>query len=114
MTPKDIVAKFADALEKFQPINGQASDNDLTRIREVVALLLFQIPYEETGGTHNIIGLIRTVAAYTTHYDAEFAKPTCVGAYDATIDANATAVVHARTEAVHKARRCDRGTYKTA
>ena len=54
------------------------------------------------------------MAAYTTRYGAEFAKPTQVGAYDATIDDNATVGVRARTEAAHKAKRADRGTYDTA
>ena len=46
MTPKEIVAKFYDALKKFEPIDSQLSDTDLTQIREFVALLLLQIPYD--------------------------------------------------------------------
>ena len=79
-----------------------------------MALLLLQIPYDKTGGPHNLIGLIWPVTAYTTRYSAEFIGPIRVGAYDATIDDNATAVVRTRTEAAHKAKRADRGTYKTA
>ena len=48
------------------------------------------------------------------HYGAEFIKTTCVGAYDATIDDNSTAVVRARTEAEHKTKRANRGIYETA
>ena len=66
------------------------------------------------GGTHNLIGLIRVVAAYTTRYGAEFAKHTQVGAYDVTIDDDAMTVVHACTEAAHKTKRANRGTYETA
>ena len=72
MTPKAIVAKLANALRQFDQIYGQPSDTNLTEIREVVAPLLLQIPYEKTEGTHNIIGLIRPVAAYTTRHGAEF------------------------------------------
>ena len=75
MTPEETVAKFADALEQFKPIYGQPSDTDLTRIRGVVALIHLQIPYDDTGGTHNLIVLIWPVAAYTTCYDAEFPNP---------------------------------------
>ena len=110
MTPEEIVAKFADVLEQFKPIDGQLSDTDLTRIREVVAPLLLQIPYEETGGTHNLIGLIQPVAAYTTRYGAEFLEPTRVGTYDTTIDDDTKSVIRARTEAAHKAKCSDRGT----
>ena len=78
-----------------------------------MALLLLQIPYDKTGGTHNLIGLIRLVAAYTMCYGAKFAKPTHVGSYNATIDDNATAVVCVHTEAACKANRAGRGTYET-
>ena len=107
------MAKFADLIEQFDPIEGQPSDTDLTQIQKVVAPLLLQILYEKTGGTHNLIGLIRTVAAYTTRYGAEFIKPTRGGSYDATIDGDAMAFFHACTEAAHKSKRADCGTYKT-
>ena len=70
--------------------------------------------YDETGAVHNLIGLIRMEAAYVGCYGEAFPDPTRVGAYDATIDDNATAVVRARYEAVQKAKRADRATYKTA
>ena len=44
----------------------------------------------------------------------DFAKPESVGSYDTTIDDNATAVICARTEATHKAKCDDHGTYETA
>ena len=70
MMPKDIVEKFADSLKQLEPIDGQQSDTNLTRIREVLALLLLQIPYDDTGGTHNLIGVIRFLAEYTTRNGA--------------------------------------------
>ena len=106
MTPEEIVAKFADALKQFDPIYRKPYDTDLTQIREVVVTLLIQIQYDKTGGTHNLIGLIC--------YGAEFVKPTRVGAYDATINDDATAVVCVRMEATHKANRTNRDTYETA
>ena len=63
MTPEEIVAKFANSLKQFDPIDRQLSETDLTQIREVVAPLLLQIPYDETGAVHNLIGLIRPEAA---------------------------------------------------
>ena len=44
MTPEEIVATFANFSGQFEPIDGQPSDTNLTRIREVVAPLLLQIP----------------------------------------------------------------------
>ena len=103
MTPKEIVAKFANFLEHSDPIDEKPSNTDLTRIQEVVAPLLLQTPYNKTGAVHNLISLIRPEAAYTTRYREAFLEPTRVGAYYAEIYHNATAVVCARTEAAHKA-----------
>ena len=62
MTPKEIVAKFSNSLDNFEPIVRQLSDSDLTRLREAVAPLL-QILYDETAAVHNLIGLIQPEAA---------------------------------------------------
>ena len=43
-----------------------------------------------------------------------FPEPIRVGAYDINIDDNATAVVCARSKAVHKTKRADRSTYEMA
>ena len=58
LKPEEIVKKFANSLKQFEAIVGQPSDTDLTRIREVVAPLLLQIPYDETGAVPNLSGLI--------------------------------------------------------
>ena len=113
MTPDEIVAKFAYSLNNSDPIVGQMSDSKLTRLREAIALLLLQIPYDETGAVHNLIGLVRPEATYITSYGKAFPKPTRVGAYNKTIDNNDIAVVRARTEAAHKSKRADRATYET-
>ena len=54
------------------------------------------------------------MAADITRYSAAFTKPTRVVAYDASIDDKTVAVVRARTEAAHKAKRANRATSKTA
>ena len=113
MTQDDIVAKFLAALDHFEPILDQPSDTDLTRLRKAVALLLFQIPYDETGGTHNLIGIIWSKTAYLKPYGEALPKPKRVGAYDLDIDDDDTAVVRARLEAAHKVRRADRATFET-
>ena len=110
MTPEEIVAKFTNSIEHFEPIYGQPSDTDFTGIREVLDTLLIQILYDTTGSVHNPIGLIRTEAAFNTFYGASFLKPTREGAYDAGINNDATAFVSACTKAAHKAKRTDRAT----
>ena len=96
MTPEEIVAKFATALDHFEPITGQPSYTDLTILREAVAPLLLQIPYDETGGKHNLIGLIWSKLVYVARYAEAFPEPKRVGAYDIDINNEATVVVRAR------------------
>ena len=114
MTPEVIVVKFSHSLDNFEPIDGQPSDTDFTRLQDVVAPLLLQIPYDETGAVHNPIGLIWMEAAYVACYGEAFPEPTRVGAYNANIDNDATAIVCARFEVAHKAKHVDHATYKTA
>ena len=114
MTPKEIVAKFIHSLDNFEPIARQPSDSNLTRLQEAVAPLLLHIPYDGTGAVQNLIGLIRPEVTYVARYREAFPDPTRVGAYDKTIDYDATAVVRARTKAAHKAKLADRATYKMA
>ena len=113
MTPDEIFAKFLAALDHFEPILDHPSDTDLTRLQEAVARLILQIPYNETGGTHNLIRIIRANPAYLKRYGVAFPKPKRVGDYDLEIDDNATAVVRARLEETHKAWRADRDTFDT-
>ena len=47
-------------------------------------------------------------------YGEAFPEPKRVGAYDLEIEDDDTAVVRARLEAAHKARRADRATFETA
>ena len=114
MTPEDIVAKFAHTLDKFEPIDGKPSDTDLTRLWEAVTPLLLQILHDEMGSVHSFISLIRPEATYVACYGEVFLELTRVGAYDSNIDNNATAVVHARSEAAHKAKSADHAAFETA
>ena len=114
MTPEEIMSKSATALDNFEPLTEQPSDTDLTRLREAIAPLLLQIPYDKTGGKHNLISLIRLKLAYVARYGEAFPKPKMVGAYNIDIDDDATAVVLARQEEAHKVRRADRAIFETA
>ena len=93
MNPDEIVSKFSAALDNFEPITDQPSDSDLTRLREAITPLLLQIPYDETGGTHNLIGIVRANPAYLKCYGEAFPEPTRVGAYDLEIDDDGCSVV---------------------
>ena len=41
------MAKFVDAANLFEPIQGQPSDVDITLIRETLTPILLQIPFNE-------------------------------------------------------------------
>ena len=114
MTPDEIVAKFATAIDHFEQIMEQPSDTDLIRLWEAVAPLLLKIPYDETGGKHNLIGIIWSKNAYVKRYSKAFPETKRVKAYNLEIDNDATAVVRVRLEAAHMARREDRATFETA
>ena len=113
MTPDEIVAKFLAALDHFEPILNQPLDTNLTRLQESVVLLIWQIPYNKTGGTHNLIGIIRSKSVYLKRYDEAFPKPQRVKSYNLEINDDTTSVVRARLKAAHKARRADRATFET-
>ena len=100
MTPEEIVAEFAHALDNFNPITGKLSNTDLTRLREAVAPLLLNIMYGKTGGKHNLIGIIWTKLAYIARYGEAFPEPKRVGSYNLNIDDDDTAVIRARLEDV--------------
>ena len=82
MSPEEIVAKFAEVLELFKPIEGQPSIRDLTGISEVLTQLLLQIPSDETEGRDNLVGVINSTANYRSRYGQAFVIPQRVGAYD--------------------------------
>ena len=86
MTPEDIVAKFATALDNFEPITEQPSDTNLTRLWEAVVPLLLQILHDKTGGKHNFIGLIWLKLAYNASYGEAFPETKRVGAYNLEIN----------------------------
>ena len=72
-----------------------------------------QIPYDKTGGKHNLIGIIWLKTAYLKRYGEAFPEPKRVRAYHLEINDDATAVVRARLKAAHKAWRADRATFET-
>ena len=44
--------------------------------------LVIQIPYDETGGKHNLVGLICSKLAYVTRCGKAFPEPKRVRAYN--------------------------------
>ena len=114
MSPEQIAAKFAAATDDFEPIAGKPAVIDLTRIRKALMPLLLMIPFDETNGKHNLVGIIQTDEKYQQKYGTPFPVPGPVAAYDAAIKTDATNVERSRGEYENNARRADRTTYVTA
>ena len=96
MSPEEIVAKFAEALELFKPMEGQPSIRDLTKISEVLTQLLLQIPFNETEGKDNLVRVINSTANYRSRYGQSFVITRRVGAYNESIADDAKAAVRSK------------------
>ena len=62
MKAEVIQALFLDAQAVFEPISGQPSDTDRTRLRAKITSILYPILYDEELGAHNIVGVILKTA----------------------------------------------------
>ena len=58
MKPGDVPLLFAELASTYEPIIGQPSDSDIVKITEVLSEALYQIPYNDEKGIHNLVGLI--------------------------------------------------------
>ena len=80
-----IQALFSDAQAVFEPISGQPSDADLTRLWATILSILYLICYDEELGVHNLVVLIIKTAEYKSKYGVSFPTPKRPEIYDATI-----------------------------
>ena len=106
MKTTEVQAVFAALLDAFEPISGQPTDKDLTRLRQVALSALVPIPFDREKGKHTLLGLLLSDAEYRLrHAGVEFPsyarRP---GIYDKTIDDDAKAGVRAQAEAIHQAK----------
>ena len=76
-------------------------------MRELISEALYQIPYDDEKGIHNLVGLIQDKESYTVEYKAAFTSPKKPGIYDPTIIEIIKDAFRAQKEAVHKAKRQD-------
>jgi len=114
MSPEELTTLFAEASEVFPAIVGQPTDMHLYDLREILLPLLLDVPYDAEWGTHSLVGLITDDAEYVADYGSSFVRPTRLGAYDNTLDADVKNVERARAEAKWNARKDDWGLYEVA
>ena len=104
MKTTEVQAEFAALQDAFEPISGQPTDEDLTRLRQVALGALVPIPYDREKGNHSLLGLLLNDDEYRArHKDIEFPSDAATRPliYDDTIQADATAGLWAQAEAIH-------------
>jgi hypothetical protein len=74
-----------------------------------------EIPYDQLGGTHSLIGILTEATRYAAnHGGATFVHPLCLPLYNATIADKATTVIRVRAESAHRAKLDDYASFEAA
>jgi hypothetical protein len=98
-----ITLLFKEARDTFPPIEGKPTDNNLQSIRENLLPILMEIPYDQLGWTHSLVGILTEATRYAAdHGGATFVHPLRLPLYDVTVADNATTVVHVCAESAHQ------------
>ena len=58
MKSAKIQAAFAALLDTFEPITGQPTDKDMTRLKISILQQVVPIPFDRELGLHNLMGLV--------------------------------------------------------
>jgi hypothetical protein len=76
MMPDATTLLFKEARDTFPPIKGKPTDNNLQSIRKKLLPILMEIPYNQLGGTHSLVGILTDAMRYATnHGGATFVRP---------------------------------------
>jgi hypothetical protein len=74
-----------------------------------------EIPYDQLGGTHSLVGILTDATRYAPdHGGATFVRPLRLPLYNATITDNATTVICVCAEAAHQAKLNDYASFEAA
>ena len=114
MNPEESQLLFAARIDVFDPISGQTTNADLTRLYEELATILLRLPYDVEKGVHNLMGLFIYEYDYNQCYCAKFPTPTRTSFCDEMITNNTTNVVQDKAEAVNMAKISDYLLFATA
>jgi hypothetical protein len=114
MMPDAITLLFKEDHDAFPPFKGKPTDDDLLSIREMLLPILMEIPYNQLGEVHSLMGLLTDPVRYAADHGATFVHPICLPLYDDSIANNATMVVCVRAELAHKSRLNNFAIYKAA
>ena len=101
MNIEEVQSLFAARLDVFDPILGQPTNADLTRLREYLTTILLPLPYFLEKEIHNLMGIVLDKDYYKQRYFSNSPKPINPSVYDEMIPNNATNLVQAKAKAVH-------------
>jgi hypothetical protein len=115
MMPNAITLLFKEACDTFPPIKGKPTDDDLQSIRKNLLPILMEIPYDQLGGIHFLVGILTEATRYAAnHGGATFVSPLRLPLYNATIADDATTVVCVCAESAHQAKLDDYASFEAA
>jgi hypothetical protein len=114
MKPEDVSILFSDLGSTFEPIIGQPTDSDIVKMREAISDILYQIPYDDEKGEHNLVGIIQDKASYAVEYKAPFPSQKKQGIYDSSISKFSNNGVRAHKETINKAKLQDYAFFEAA
>jgi hypothetical protein len=115
MTPNVITLLFKEAHDTFPPIEGKPTDEDLQLMRKKILPILMEIPYDQLGGTHSLVGILTDATRYAANLGgATFVCPLCLPLYNATIADDATTVICICAESAHQAKLDNYTSFKAA
>jgi hypothetical protein len=112
MMPNLITLLFKEACDVLPLFKGKPMDVDLLLVRERLLPILMEIPYNQLGGVHSLMGLITDPARYAANQGVTFVHPVHLSLYDGSIVDIATTAVHVQAESAHKACLNDFASYK--
>ncbi len=115
MTPDVITLLFKEARDTFSPIEGKPTDDNIQSICKKLLPILMEIPYDQLGGTHSLVGILTDATRYAAdHGGATFVRPLRLPLYDVTIADDATTVVRVCAESVHQAKLNNYASFEAA
>ena len=71
-TPAEVQASFKAALDEFEISDEQPDVNYYEKMVRAMFDVLIEVPYDEVGGTHNLVGIILEDPAYAKLYGVAF------------------------------------------
>jgi hypothetical protein len=97
------------------PIEGKPTDDDLQLICKKLLPVLMDVPYDQLGGTHSLVGILTDAKRYAAdHGGATFVRPLRLPLYNATIADDATTVICVCAESAHQAKLDDYASFEAA